>query len=368
MVPRKAHKNHEVKAVTTTPPPVTPQLPTRSQPYNTTFGHQCPTQAHDKRGVTATLVARATTRMVMIAILREHGIRRLMFPEESDQIERYIGGLPDMILGSVKASKSKTMQELEDSASNNNSARNKRQNTGKGPMPQGMLTRGQYEGPKDLVVLSGAMVVECGAQDISRGLSRIEEQQQSVNRDGKPRLRQSDFCEYRANPTPMSLRDEDKSKGSELEDVPVVQEFPEVFLETMPITPSEMKELAEQLQELTDKGFIRPSSSPWGLQSYSQEENGFFPDVYRTTEIEQLTIDLRSGSPDEEFSRRKTSSECIQDSIRSLMNFQVMPFGLTLTTGFHGSRTVKKEHEGHLRQILKLLKKEELVSAKSLSD
>ncbi|GJT19680.1 reverse transcriptase domain-containing protein [Tanacetum coccineum] len=35
-----------------------------------------------------------------------------MFPEESDQIERYIGGLPDMILGSVKASKSKTMQEV----------------------------------------------------------------------------------------------------------------------------------------------------------------------------------------------------------------------------------------------------------------
>ncbi|GJR98705.1 retrovirus-related pol polyprotein from transposon TNT 1-94 [Tanacetum coccineum] len=30
------------------------------------------------------------------------------------------------------------------------------------------------------------------------------------------------------------------------------------------LAPSEMKELAEQLQELTNKGFIRPSSSPWG--------------------------------------------------------------------------------------------------------
>nr|GFB49395.1 putative reverse transcriptase domain-containing protein [Tanacetum cinerariifolium] len=30
-----------------------------------------------------------------------------------------------------------------------------------------------------------------------------------------------------------------------------------------PLEPSEMKELADQLQELTDKGFIRPSSSPW---------------------------------------------------------------------------------------------------------
>nr|GEX14127.1 hypothetical protein [Tanacetum cinerariifolium] len=30
------------------------------------------------------------------------------------------------------------------------------------------------------------------------------------------------------------------------------------------LAPSEMKELPKQLQELSDKGFIRPSSSPWG--------------------------------------------------------------------------------------------------------
>nr|GEV43875.1 putative reverse transcriptase domain-containing protein [Tanacetum cinerariifolium] len=30
------------------------------------------------------------------------------------------------------------------------------------------------------------------------------------------------------------------------------------------LAPSEMKELAEQLKELSDKGFVRPSSSPWG--------------------------------------------------------------------------------------------------------
>ncbi|GJW17412.1 putative reverse transcriptase domain-containing protein [Tanacetum coccineum] len=90
----------------------------------------------------------------------------------------------------------------------------------------------------------------------------------------------------RANIT--ATKDEDKSKGKRLEDVPVVQEFPEVFPEDLPglpptrqvefridlvpsatpvarapyrLAPSEMKELAEQLQELTDKGFIRPSSS-----------------------------------------------------------------------------------------------------------
>ncbi|GKE34089.1 hypothetical protein Tco_1453411 [Tanacetum coccineum] len=35
----------------------------------------------------------------------------MMFPEESDVVEKYVGGLPDMIHGSVKASKPKTMQE-----------------------------------------------------------------------------------------------------------------------------------------------------------------------------------------------------------------------------------------------------------------
>ncbi|GJT80781.1 putative reverse transcriptase domain-containing protein [Tanacetum coccineum] len=34
-----------------------------------------------------------------------------MFPEESDKIERYVGGLPDMIHGNIVASKPKTMQE-----------------------------------------------------------------------------------------------------------------------------------------------------------------------------------------------------------------------------------------------------------------
>ncbi|GJR51137.1 putative reverse transcriptase domain-containing protein, partial [Tanacetum coccineum] len=83
----------------------------------------------------------------------------------------------------------------------------------------------------------------------------------------------------------------DKSREKRLEDVPIVQDFPEVFPEDLPglpltrqvefqidlipgatpvarapyrLAPSEMKELSDQLQELSDKGFIRPNSSPWG--------------------------------------------------------------------------------------------------------
>ncbi|CAL9000355.1 unnamed protein product, partial [Prunus brigantina] len=76
-----------------------------------------------------------------------------------------------------------------------------------------------------------------------------------------------------------------------LEDIPVVREFPDVFPENLPrlpphweieftielipgtysisqapyrMAPAELRELKTQLQELVDKGFIRPSFSFWG--------------------------------------------------------------------------------------------------------
>ncbi|GKA82906.1 putative reverse transcriptase domain-containing protein, partial [Tanacetum coccineum] len=84
---------------------------------------------------------------------------------------------------------------------------------------------------------------------------------------------------------------EKKSDEKRLEDIPVVREFLEVFPEDLPglslvrqvefqidlipgaapiarapyrLAPSEMQELSDQLQELADQGFIRPSTSPWG--------------------------------------------------------------------------------------------------------
>ncbi|GKB00610.1 putative reverse transcriptase domain-containing protein [Tanacetum coccineum] len=98
-----------------------------------------------------------------------------MFPEEIDKIEKYIGGLPDMILGSVKASKSKTMQEViefttelmeekthayaerqaerkrknDDLSKNNQNQQNKRQNTGQA-YTAGNSGRKSYAGSKPL--------------------------------------------------------------------------------------------------------------------------------------------------------------------------------------------------------------------------
>ena len=88
-----------------------------------------------------------------------------------------------------------------------------------------------------------------------------------------------------------SVKDVSKEVGANIEDVPIVSEFMDVFSSeisgmpparaieftinlvhgTTPISkapysmaPPEMSELKTQLQELLDKGYLRPSASPWG--------------------------------------------------------------------------------------------------------
>ncbi|GJY68414.1 putative reverse transcriptase domain-containing protein [Tanacetum coccineum] len=60
------------------------------------------------------------------------------------------------------------------------------------------------------------------------------------------------------------------------------------------LAPSEMKELAEQLQELSDKGFIRPNSSPWGaLILFVKKKNGSFRMCIDYRELNKLTVKNR---------------------------------------------------------------------------
>ncbi|GJT31964.1 putative reverse transcriptase domain-containing protein [Tanacetum coccineum] len=70
---------------------------------------------------------------------------------------------------------------------------------------------------------------------------------------------------------------EKKSDEKKLEDIPVVKEFPDVFLEDLPGLPPVRQELSNQLQELTDRGFIRPSTSPWGANVlFVKKKDGSF--------------------------------------------------------------------------------------------
>nr|GEW53969.1 putative reverse transcriptase domain-containing protein [Tanacetum cinerariifolium] len=103
-----------------------------------------------------------------------------------------------------------------------------------------------------------------------------------------------------------------------LEDVPIIQDFPKVFPDdlsglppprqvefridlvpgTAPVAhvpyqlaPSKMKELAKQLQELLEKGFIRPRSSPWGAPVlFVKKKDGSFCMCIDYRELNKLTV------------------------------------------------------------------------------
>ncbi|GJY98652.1 putative reverse transcriptase domain-containing protein [Tanacetum coccineum] len=201
-------------------------------------------------------------------------------------------------------------------------------------------------------------------------------------------------------------KEEDKSEGKQLKDVPTVRDFPEVFPEDLPglpparpvefqidlipgaapvarapyrLAPSEMKELSEQLQELSDKGFIRPSSSPWGAPVlFVKKKDGSFRMCIDYRELNKLTVKNRYPLPriDDLFDQLQGSSIYSKIDLRSGYHqlrvreqdipktafrtryghyeFQVMPFGLT------NAPADEKEHEEHLKAILELLKKEKL--------
>ncbi|GKD50230.1 putative reverse transcriptase domain-containing protein, partial [Tanacetum coccineum] len=184
-----------------------------------------------------------------------------------------------------------------------------------------------------------------------------------------------------------------------LEDVPIVRDFPEVFPEDLP----------EQLQELSDKGFIRPSSSPWGAPVlFVKKKDGSFRMCIDYRELNKLTVKNRYPLPriDDLFDQLQGSSVYSKIDLRSGYHqlrvreedipktafrtryghyeFQVMPFGLTNAPAvfmdlmnrvckpyldkfvivFIDDILIysknKEEHEEHLKLILELLKKEEL--------
>ncbi|GJZ27398.1 putative reverse transcriptase domain-containing protein [Tanacetum coccineum] len=199
---------------------------------------------------------------------------------------------------------------------------------------------------------------------------------------------------------------EDKSEGKQLKDEPIVLDFPKVFLEDLsglpPARPVEfqidlipraapvarapyrlasykMKELSEQLQELSDKGFIRPSSSPWGAPVlFVKKKDRSFRMCIDYRELNKLTvknhyplpriddlfdqlqgsniyskIDLRSGYHQLRVREQDIPKTAFQTRYGHY-KFQVMPFGLS------NAPADKKEHEEHLKAILELLKKEKL--------
>ncbi|KAA3477402.1 DNA/RNA polymerases superfamily protein [Gossypium australe] len=174
-----------------------------------------------------------------------------------------------------------------------------------------------------------------------------------------------------------------KVSEKKVESVPVICEFPDVFpeelsglppirevefgIELVPgttsisiapyrMSPTELKELKSQLQELTDRGFARPSFSPWGAPmlfvkkkdgtmrmciDYRQLNKVTIKNKYSLPRIDDLfdqlkgaivfsKIDLKSGY----YQLRVKESDVPKTAFRMRYEhyeFLVMPFGLTNT-------------------------------------
>ncbi|GJY30365.1 putative reverse transcriptase domain-containing protein [Tanacetum coccineum] len=203
---------------------------------------------------------------------------------------------------------------------------------------------------------------------------------------------------------------EDKSEEKRLEDMPIVLPgAAPVARAPYRLELAEMQELSTQLQELSDRGFIRPSSSPLGAPVlFVKKKDGSFRMCIDYHELNKLTvknrypllriddlfdqlqgsrvyskIDLRSGYHQLRV-RKEDISKTEFRTRYGHYGFQVMPFGLTNAPAvfmdlinrvckpyldrfmivfiddilIYSKR--KKEHSGHLRLILKLLKEDGL--------
>ncbi|GJS13709.1 putative reverse transcriptase domain-containing protein [Tanacetum coccineum] len=192
-------------------------------------------------------------------------------------------------------------------------------------------------------------------------------------------------------PQVTSKKIEDKTEDKRLEDVSIVREFTKVFPEDMPgLPPARQVEFqidlvpgAAPLQELSDRGFIRPSFSPWGAPVlFVKKKDGSFRMCIDYRELNRLTVKNRYPLPriDDLFDQLQGSSVYSKIDLRygyhqlrfqeedipktafrtryGHYEFQVMPFGLTNAPTIF--MDLMNRHDGHLKLILRLLKKEEL--------
>ena len=204
-----------------------------------------------------------------------------------------------------------------------------------------------------------------------------------------------------------------------LENVPVACEFPDVFSEDLsrlppdrelefgievllgsaPISippyrmaPLELKELKTQLQDLVDKGFIRPSVSPWGAPvlfvkkkdgtmrlciDYRQLNKVTIKNRYPLPRIDELfdqlqgasvfsKIDLRSGYHQLKMREMDVSKTAFRTRYGHY-EFLVMPFRLTnAPTGF--TNLMNKVFHPYLDQFVIVFIDDILVYSKNMDE
>nr|GEX28973.1 hypothetical protein [Tanacetum cinerariifolium] len=150
-----------------------------------------------------------------------------------------------------------------------------------------------------------------------------------------------------------------KVDAPELSNISVVRDFVEVFPEDLLGLPLQRQVEFRIDLELQDKGFIRPSHSPWGARVlFVKKKDGAMRMFIDYRELNKLTIKNRYPLP-----RIKDLYDQLQGA-RYFSMIDIRPYLDKFVIVFIDDILVysksKDEHEDHLRLVLELLKKEEL--------
>nr|GEY88083.1 reverse transcriptase domain-containing protein [Tanacetum cinerariifolium] len=265
-----------------------------------------------------------------------------MFPEESDKLERYVGGLPDMIHGRVVASRPKTMQE---EIEMENELMDKRNNT---------LAERQAENKRKF--------------NDTFGNNQSQQQQQNKSLCAPKRHKYNKIGHFaRDCRSTTHVNTANNQRGNGTGQNPTCYECGGQgnFKKDCLKLKNNNRELSDQLKELSEKGFIRPSSSPWGL--FVKNKDGSFRMCIDYRELNKLTVKNHYPLPriDDLFDQLQGSSVYSKIDSRSRyhqlrVRKEDIPKTAFRTRYGHYEFQNKKEHEQHLKTILELHKKEEL--------
>nr|GEV99004.1 retrotransposon protein, putative, Ty3-gypsy subclass [Tanacetum cinerariifolium] len=279
------------------------------------------------------------------------------------KVERYISGLPDMIHGSVKASKPQSMQ-----------GDKKPYRWSKPLCPKCIYHHDGPCAPKCTNCKKiGHLARDCKGRPAAANNNNTTGPKGQTQGNGNQGNRAGNG---NALARAYAVGTDETNPNSNVVTVPSAAP---VTRAPYRLAPYEMKELSDQLKELADKGFIRPRSSPWGAPVlYVKKKDGSFwmfidyqelnkqtvKNCYPLPRIDDLfdqlqgssfysKIDLRSGY----HQLRVREEDILKTALRTgygHYEFQVMPFVLT------NAPANKQEHKEHLKLILELLKKEQL--------
>nr|GEX27898.1 putative reverse transcriptase domain-containing protein [Tanacetum cinerariifolium] len=313
-----------------------------------------------------------------------------MFRKESCEVTKYVSGLPNMIQGSVMTSKPKTMQDAIEFATElmDQKISFQKAKCGKGQHCWAWEKK-VYGGSKPLCPICN---YHYDGQAIQRVFTCFECEVQGHYKKDFPNLKNNNHDNPAGNggatTRAYTVGNAGKKSYRNCRDEKIIPRAP------YRLAPSEMKELSDQLQELSHKGFIGHSSSPLGaLVLFVKKNDGSFRTFIDYRELNKLTVKNRYLLPriDDSFDQFQGSSIYSKIDLRSgylqlrvreedipktafktrygHYEFQVMTFGLTNAPAVFMDlfidniliySKIKQEHEHHLKLILVLLKKEEL--------